>query len=151
RLTLNAPHHEWGCYESMLTTFAQRNELTMEDSVSEGLPLDGCPDVMFKTTPDRSLQLAQRITEQHGIRCVVLCYCGVIHGYLDAVDSDRRAAVVGDVVQQHSRELREMGGDWRSRHLTPMMARPEEQIWTRILAQEFLISLQPRSLPTGDT
>ncbi|MFN9969323.1 MAG: hypothetical protein ACK58T_05435, partial [Phycisphaerae bacterium] len=87
RIAINTPATEWEVFEKELQSFAAGHRLSVSVAPNAAAPIDGCPDFTMKTTPDEVLALACELTDRHGIRCVVLCYNGVIHGYLSQADN----------------------------------------------------------------
>ncbi len=150
RIALNCPAHEWTVYQEFLSSFAKTHDLSLASESKTSLPPDGCPDLMLKTTPDQVIGLAREIAGNNAIRCVALCYNGVVHGYLQQ-PSDRRGTGQGSdriaanpamgsvaaIIDRYSKSLLEVGGDWQSRHVphnTPVGAEAE---WLKLLEQEF--------------
>lgn len=112
RIAINTPADEWHVFETMLTAFASAQKLAFNAILHAPAPIDGCPDFALKTTPDRTIALASELAATHGIKCLALCYNGVVHGYLnDVADA---ATVVQKIVQSHATPLHESGGDWHS-------------------------------------
>ena len=135
RIALNCPEHEWIVYEEFLTSFAQAHSLLLTSDSTTSPPPDGCPDFVLKTTPDRVFALAREIANDGEIKCVALCYNGVVHGYLDqAADIKQR---VTHIIQRPSHGLHEIGGDWQSRHVPHNVPIGAEAEWLRLLEHEF--------------
>ncbi|MEZ6110584.1 MAG: FAD-linked oxidase C-terminal domain-containing protein [Pirellulaceae bacterium] len=135
RVSVNSPEEDWPRFECWLNALSDQFGLTMIVETHDRLPVDGCPDFVLKTTPDRVVALAREVAEQYAADCVALCYCGVVHGYL--MDSSDAARQVDEVVSHVAPRIHEVGGDWRSRHVAPPETRPPESVWLGTLAQEF--------------
>jgi glycolate oxidase subunit GlcD len=90
RITLNCPANEWPVYADYIGRLAAERRLTVETTLAEtysspqqvSAQFDGCPDIAFKTTTGRVLGLARELAVEWGLRCVALCYNGMVHGYL---------------------------------------------------------------------
>lgn len=146
RIVLNCPAEEWDVYEAHLSTLAAGHRLTLQGERVPLHPAEGCPDFTLKTTPDRAAALGRMIAAEQGVRCVVLCYNGVVQGYLpqqeprasarETATVDARAQVER-IVQSVEQELSLVGGDWQSRHVP--MAEPVgvEAVWLKQLEEEF--------------
>jgi hypothetical protein len=109
---------------------ASCTQLTFQKDVPT--PLDGLPDLVIKTTPDRAISLATELA-QDTLCCVALCYSGVIHAYLGA--NDELAALTHALMQPHSAELHAVGGDWHSRWLPSLPPMITESAWINTLEQ----------------
>lgn len=93
---------------------------------------DGIPDLVLKTTPDRTLSLARRIAKE-GHRCVALWYSGVVHAYFKGLrDPASQALALGTSLAP---ELESDGGDWHSKHLPAPPPRASEREWIKILQE----------------
>lgn len=146
RIALNCPLSEWPVYEQFLAAFAKSYGLQMCAQKAAPGPIDGCPDFVLKTTPDRVMALAAEVSAEAGADCIALCYSGVVHGYLR---SERQASVgvslvssdepqkVRTIVSRHERALVAAGGDWHSRHLPADSPKGLESNWLTMLEQEF--------------
>ena len=95
-------------------------------------PLDGLPDLVIKTTPDRVMGLAAELA-QGARRCVALCYSGVVHVYMN--ESDDLTERTQALVQPHAAELHLIGGDWHSRWLPATPPTITESAWLNTLEQ----------------
>lgn len=183
RIALNCPRAEWPVYADYLSRLAIDQHLTLEsiaDSRSQNRSsstvvgdladnlntnLDGCPDFAFKTTPARALSLARELASEPGLRCVALCYNGVVHCYLTGMAGGKNlagsppsnvsthsidhavnhsiahstdpAARVAALTARHAAALCEAGGDWQSRHLPRGTSQPIERDWLETLTCEF--------------
>lgn len=95
-------------------------------------PLDGLPDLVIKTTPDRAIGLSVELA--HGARrCVALCYSGVVHVYMN--ESDDLTERTQALVQPYTAELHTLGGDWHSRWLPAMPPTVTESAWLNTLEE----------------
>jgi hypothetical protein len=135
RIAINTPAAEWHVFESLLAAFASAQKLAFRTIPQAPAPIDGCPDFALKTTPDRAIALASELAATYGIKCLALCYNGVVHGYLN--DVVNVATVVQKIVQSHATPLHESGGDWHSRHLPRPAAHGVEAQWISVLTTEF--------------
>jgi len=109
------------------STFTQ---LTLQNNAPP--PLDGLPDLVIKTTPDRVMGLAAELA-QGARRCVALCYSGVVHVYMN--ESDDLTERTQALVQPHAAELHSLGGDWHSRWLPATPPTITESAWLNTLEQ----------------
>jgi glycolate oxidase subunit GlcD len=144
RIALNCPEAEWPVYADFVGRIAADQRLTMNTSLSPPTRVedfDGCPDIAFKTTPARVLALARELAVESGLRCVALCYNGVVHGYFSDTESGAGAADpatrVAALTTRHAAQLFETGGDWQSRHLPRTATQPLERDWLETLTREF--------------
>jgi glycolate oxidase subunit GlcD len=135
RIAINTPATEWEVFERELQSFAAGHGLSISVAPNAAAPIDGCPDFAMKTTPDEVLALACELTDRHGIRCVVLCCNGVIHGYLskNTTAEDQIRRITGSTAAR----LHQSGGDWHSRHVSSTVSREVEAGWLAALATEF--------------
>ena len=123
------------CVRNNADSFCIDSEVGVYAILHAPAPIDGCPDFALKTTPDRTIALASELAATHGIKCLALCYNGVVHGYLnDVADA---ATVVQKIVQSHATPLHESGGDWHSRHLPRPAVHGVEAQWLSVLTTEF--------------
>lgn len=136
RIAINTPADEWSVYEAMLTAFVSDHGLTLSSDREAEAPVDGCPDFALKTTPDQAIPLACDLASRYQIKCVVLSYNGVIHGYLSSKND--AAEQVQTIVNQVAASLHSQGGDWRSRHLPRPAAQGVEAAWLDVLSKEFV-------------
>ena len=146
RISLNCPSFEWTVYEKFLADFAESHDLQMNSDKNATSPIDGCPDFVLKTTPDRVVALAADVSAMAGVDCIALCYNGVVHGYLKsqrkpslargAASSDEQQNV-RSIVSRHAKSLIDAGGDWHSRHLPQELPQRLELSWLTMLEQEF--------------
>ncbi len=133
RITVNCPVPERPLVEAWLTKLAATQQLVLQADLDVTAPTDGCPDFVFKTTPEAVVALARDIARTDGIRCVALCYNGVVLGY---VSEDRRVDRIQALVNAKRDELQAVGGDWHSRHLPAAVPSAVEASWVSILEQE---------------
>jgi FAD/FMN-containing dehydrogenase len=132
RVAIHCPHKEARIFESQLTCIA--TEVNVRITVQHDAPksFDGLPDMYVKTTPDRAIGLACELARD-AERCVVLCYNGVVHVYLNkGEDMAERAHAL---IQPHIGELHALGGDWHSRWLPAMPPTVTESQWIETLEQ----------------
>ncbi len=153
RISLNCPDYEQPVYLDYLANFASQMHLAFQSEAAASIPTDGCPDIVMKTTPDQAIALSRELAAEHGLRCVTLCYNGVIHGYFDglysAPDANGSAGATGsadirdiperiaDLIGRYSKLLTSVGGDWQSRHLPAEAPSGVEAVWLKQLDQEF--------------
>ena len=105
-------------------------QLTLQNNVS--LPLDGLPDLVIKTTPDRAIGLAAELAHA-ARRCVALCYSGVVHVYMN--ESDDLTERTQALVHPYTAELHSIGGDWHSRWLPATPPTITESAWLNTLEE----------------
>ena len=134
RIVVNGPAAESPLVEAFLTGFAGSFGLTRESQHDIPAPTDGCPDFVFKTSPETVVALARRIANISGIRCVALCYNGVLHGYVP--DDLNKVDRITQLVREHEDALVAVGGDWHSRHLPAEKPSAREATWISLLEQE---------------
>jgi hypothetical protein len=138
RIVTNCPDAECPLVEAFLSSFAKSQSLGLDAQRNVPAPTDGCPDFVFKSSPEHVVKLAREIASTGGIRCVTLCYNGVVHGYIsdDSVRRDR----IQSLVSQFADQLQAIGGDWHSRHLPAAAPSAVESEWISRLVQESNIS-----------
>ena len=134
RIAVHCPATEWPLFEQYLSSFAAQQTLRLDILQEASPPFDGCPDLTLKTTPDRVVDLAEKLGKHGGVLCVGLCHNGVVHVYIQ--EGAGRVALIEALVRQTTPELHTLGGDWNSRHLRPLPLSPIESEWTAILAKE---------------
>ena len=134
RIVVNGPAAESPLVEAFLTGFAGSFGLTRESQHDIPAPTDGCPDFVFKTSPETVVTLASRIANISGIHCVALCYNGVLHGYVP--DDLNKLDRITQLVREHEDTLVAVGGDWHSRHLPAEKPSAREATWISLLEQE---------------
>ena len=133
RIALNCPADEVAVAEAYLSALAKAQGLVVRSDRDVPFPMDGCPDFVFKTSPEFVVKLARDIAAG-GIRCVALCYNGVLHGYIpEGADKLDR---IRTLIRERSRELESVGGDWHSRHLPDTAPSDLEALWIKTLEQE---------------
>ena len=133
RIAIHCPPHEADAFQNELSRIASqsRAQLTFTPSPSPSAPsTDGLPDIVLKTTPDRTTALADALA-RHSVRCVALCYSGVVHAHLPPERA--RAEHILPLIQPLAPDLHALGGDWRSRHLPPPPPATAEAAWLRTL------------------
>jgi glycolate oxidase len=138
RIVVNCPSDELPLVERFLSASAASNSLTMNSESRVPSPTDGCPDFVFKTTPDAVLRLASDVAKSSGIRCMALCYNGVVHGFLD--ENTNKIERIKALIQKFAAELHAVGGDWHSRHLPSTTPSAVEAEWISIFERESNIS-----------
>lgn len=137
RVMVHCPVSEWEIFENHLSDFAFKNGLVCNVKPNIEMPTDGCPDGVFKTSPEHVVALAEQLSLTDGVRCVGLCYNGVVHAYLaEAAANPER---IRDLAQPHIAALHALGGDWHSRHLAPPMPSAIEAEWIDTLERESLL------------
>jgi len=130
RVAIHCPPGEARIFDAQLTCNASESQvrLTLQDSRPPSF--DGLPDMVIKTTPDRAIGLAGELARE-AVRCVALCYNGVVHVYLRAgEDIGERAHAL---MQPHLGELHALGGDWHSRWLSATPPTVTESQWIETL------------------
>jgi FAD/FMN-containing dehydrogenase len=127
------------CVPEEASIFAQQLEhvaaststqLTLQNNVPP--PLDGLPDLVIKTTPDRAFGLATELAHA-ARRCVALCYSGVVHVYMN--ESHDLTERIQALVQPYTAELHTLGGDWHSRWLPATPPTITESAWINTLEE----------------
>jgi len=98
-----------------------------------GPALDGCPDLVVKTTPEFVADTALSLAKHPGAKCLALCACGVVHVFLPD------PGAIGEIVRPIESALHAMGGHWQSRHLSPGPS-PLEASWISTLRKEWSVS-----------
>jgi glycolate oxidase subunit GlcD len=141
QIALNCAEQEWVTYKEHLEKLSYTQGLLLQ--VSEKPPstaLDGCPDLVLKTTADRAFSLAWQIYQQCGMYCNALCACGVVHCYFPhraGELSSAQLSKIAEISQRYEAELFGVGGDWHSRHLPPRAPTGVEAQWLAQLEAEF--------------
>jgi hypothetical protein len=131
RIAVNCPTAEWDIYMDFLSKMAERNGLLLDES--PGLPFDGRPDFVIKTSPEFVIESALRLSGHSGAKCVALCYCGVVHVFLE--DSSPEAILA--ITRPLEKELHAIGGDWSSRHVRESLPVAPEADWISTLRKEW--------------
>ena len=126
RITVHCPPSEAHLFEAQLSAIAATSGLQLTLASHAASPADGLPDLVIKTTPDRAPALASELAS-HAVRCIALCYNGVVHVYANA------ATDFASLIQPHLAELHAIGGDWHSRHLPPAPPSLIEAEWIKTL------------------
>jgi hypothetical protein len=88
------------------------------------------------------VELACELSQTYHMKCLALCYNGVVHGYLPQTpDASQQVAAeqVQDVISRYSASLHEIGGEWRSHHLPLPVPQGVEARWLDVLTSEFSI------------
>jgi hypothetical protein len=135
RVTAHAPETEQFLFQEHLARVANEAKLQFNAIPQTSLPMDGLPDAVFKTTPDRVAMLAAELVRSFaGLRCVGLCYCGVVHAYLPTMDAEP-SRCLQELAAPHLWQLHELGGDWHSRHLPPPEPSTAETAWIATLEE----------------
>lgn len=130
RVAIHCPPDEAHIFEQQLAKIAK--EASARVSLRQGAPqeLDGLPDIVIKTTPDRTAGLAQTLARDVS-RCVASCYSGVVHLYLnEGADLAERAH---SLMQPHIGDLHALGGDWHSHWLPANPPTVTESHWIETL------------------
>ena len=138
RIVVNCPSDESPLVETYLKTFSSQQSLVYRVEQDVAAPMDGLPDFVLKTSPELVIPLARDVAKAGGIRCVTLCYNGVVHGFVE--DGPDKLKRIESVVSSKASELYAVGGDWHSRHLAAVSPSPVEASWLSIFAQESNIS-----------
>ena len=117
RIGVHCPKMEWTIFADFVSGLAGRHGLTLQAAPGDGQVMDGLPDLVLKTTPDRVIPLARKIANGSDVRCVAMCYCAAVHIYLPAGSNflERITALI----EPEANSLIAIGGDWQSRHLEP--------------------------------
>jgi len=134
RIAVNCPEDEYPLVARFLSSFAEQQNLTYTTDYAVAPPTDGCPDFVFKSTPEHLLLLATDVVGLGRCRCVALCYSGVLHGYLD--NAPNKLDAIYHLVSTFADRLHAVGGDWHSRHLPPSPPSAPESDWVAIFEQQ---------------
>lgn len=137
RIVVNCPAFELPVVETYLSSQARSFGLTIRSERDCPFPMDGCPDFVLKTSPENAIELAREIAAT-GIRCIALCFCGAVHGYVD--DGANKIERIAAVIRDKSAAMESMGGDGHSRHVPAREASPIETGWIDRFLQESQIS-----------
>ena len=137
RICAKGAVEEWPIYEAVLRSTAREHALEFTAETEISAAEDGCPDFVFKTTPDRVVGLARELADQEQIHCVALCYSGVVHGYLR--DEPAPATRIQHLVERYQTQLYEVGGDWFSRRVGGAAPVEAETAWREVLHKEFAL------------
>lgn len=133
RIAVNSPAEELSAYLDFLLDVATKCALSME--AIQATVLDGCPDLVVKTSPEHVLDIALDLAKTSGAKCVALCYCGVVHAFIP--NKEREA--ISEIVRPIESALQNLGGHWQSIHIkrNPL---PIEETWVSTLRKELNIS-----------
>ncbi|MFO0906564.1 MAG: FAD-linked oxidase C-terminal domain-containing protein [Pirellulales bacterium] len=134
RLVINGPANEANVADGYVKSLAAAHRLTCDAELDRPAPLDGLPDLMLKTTPDRAIAIGAEVARDHAVRTTTLCYPGVVHVYCELGEAS--AERLRPIVARYATRLHESGGDWHSRHLPPNVPAEREARWISILEQE---------------
>lgn len=140
RIAVNCPAAEWSLFEGFLKSFAVTHNLQFHAARNAPAPTDGCPDLVFKTSPEHLLALVDDVSRTPEVRCVALCYSGVLHVYLPDGPPQVTAVRARALVAHHADRLHALGGDWHSRHLPPLTPSATEAAWIATLEQKSKLS-----------
>lgn len=132
RVAIHCPAVEAPIFEKELARIASEASAHLQLAPSAPPEWDGLPDVVVKTTPDRAIAFAEKLSTQ-ATRCVAMCYSGVVHIYLDG--SANVAERAHSLMQPHLAELHSLGGDWHSRWLPATPPSHTESQWIETLEQ----------------
>jgi len=131
RVAVHCPAREFEAYRDFLSAFSKKFSLALEAAADPAL--DGCPDLVVKTTPEFVADTAISLAKHPGAKCLALCSCGAVHVFLP--DS----GAIGEIVRPIESALHAMGGHWQSRHVSPGPS-PLEASWISTLRKEWNIS-----------
>lgn len=140
RIKLNCGDGEWQVYKAHLTRLAEIHGLALRAELLMAPNCEGVPDFMIKTTPDGASSLAREITIRDSIGCIVICACGVVHGFLpsrETLPKSEIASQVLTIMKRYEKALYDVGGEWRSRHIPPREPTGVEASWLAQLEKEF--------------
>ncbi len=132
RVAIHCPAAEAPIFESELARIAYEAGAVLALDHGAQPSLDGLPDVVVKTTPDRALAFVQTIAPQVS-RCIALCYSGVVHLHLGG--ESNLAERAHSLMQPHLAALHALGGDWHSRWLPATPPTLTESQWIETLEQ----------------
>ena len=130
RVAIHCPPEEAEIFAGQLTSIASEAHarLTLQHNVPPAS--DGLPDVVIKTTPDRVIGLAEEIARD-AVRCVALCYNGVVHVHLS--EGEHMGERAQALMEPHIKELHGLGGDWHSRWVPATPPTVTESQWIETL------------------
>ena len=131
RVGVHCPTREWTIFADFLSSLAGRHGLTMQTAPGDGQVMDGLPDLVLKTTPDRVIPLARKMASDSGVRCIAMCYCAAVHVYLPAGSNFLERVTA--LIEPESDSLNTIGGYWHSRHVEPPNPCAEESAWIETL------------------
>ena len=128
RVAVHCPALEFEAYRDFLSAFSKKFSLALEPTAEPAL--DGCPDLVVKTTPEFVADTALSLAKHPGAKCVALSACGVVHVFLP--DS----GAIAKIVRPIESALHAMGGHWQSRHVSPGPSQLEAS-WISTLRKEW--------------
>lgn len=131
RAAVNTTPEELDAYVDFLTTLADKHRLSLDHA--PGLPRDGLPDIVIKLSPESVLDTVLRLADHPGAKCTALCYCGVVHVFLE----DCRTEAILGMARPLEPELHAVGGDWSSRHVKARTSESVEAEWISTLRREW--------------
>lgn len=134
RVVLNCAESEANVFEAQLQSIAKSNNLMLRSSDNPPHRYVGCPDFIFKTTPERAIEVGREIAKGIKFTLVSLGICGVLHGYAHTTES---LTHIGDVARSYELEIFEAGGELRSRHFPAKNPTGVEAKWLEQLEREF--------------
>lgn len=132
RVTIHCVQEEAFIFAQQLEHIATTTDtqLTLQNHASS--PLDGLPDLVIKTTPDRVISLASELAPEV-IRSIGLCYNGVLHLHLSL--GEDLAERTHALAQKVAPELHALGGDWHSQCLPATPPNITESAWLQTLEE----------------
>jgi FAD/FMN-containing dehydrogenase len=126
-VSLHAPPDEANLFARFLKAYAEKEEIAISTTANEPVPLAGLPDFVLKTTPDLVGPWASAIASRWPVRCVALCYPGVVHGYGNpGADA---ALIAGEVEAHFASAVAQLGGEFHSRLLPQRPLQSPEREW----------------------
>jgi FAD/FMN-containing dehydrogenase len=130
RVTIHCVPAEASIFAKQLEHIATTTDtqLTLQNHTSP--PLDGLPDLVLKSTPDRVLSLASELAPEV-VRSIGLCYNGVLHLHLSP--GKDLAERIHALAQKVAPELHALGGDWHSHCLPAIPPNITESAWLQTL------------------
>jgi hypothetical protein len=140
RISINCPAIEWNVVESFLSSFATSQDLELSIRRDTLGPMDGCPDLVLKTTADEVISVANDVSTRQDWNCIGIIAAGVVHFYKNEntdYDSAAFSESIRKVIQHHEVALHQIGGDWHSRHLDSIEPSEVEAKWIDVLNKEF--------------
>ena len=129
RVAFHCPARELEACRDFLSAFSKKFSLALESAADP--VLDGCPDLVVKTSPEFVIDTTLSLAQHPGAQCVALCSCGVVHIFLP--DS----GAIREIVRPIESALHAIGGHWQSRHVNPSPA-PLEASWISTLRKEWI-------------
>jgi FAD/FMN-containing dehydrogenase len=135
RAGVHCPSAEWPVFADYLARLAEVHGLVMCEKMGSNIAVDGLPDVALKATPDGVIPLCRDLMSRGTLRCIGLCYPGVVGVYFK--EGAQPAAELAEIVTRTASRLEENGGGWISRHAARPPAGEEEDRWVRGLVAEW--------------